>query len=106
MQYVDRPVREDGSGKEIKVDGEAVLQVRMENASGADLSGSTFRETYKGPHQVPVNGPAAVEAVQAGDFEGVLRWVIGTHGRLPFVAQVQSSPTRLVIDIEDPPAPG
>jgi hypothetical protein len=106
VKYVDRPVLEDGSGKEVKIQGEAVLEVRMEHAAGADLAGSKFRETYTGPKQIPVNGPAAVEAVQVGDFEGVLRWVVGAHGRLPFVVHVFSAPTRITIDIEHPPAPG
>src|SRR4051812_13604681 len=68
VKYVDRPVLQDGSGKEVKIQGEAVLQIRMEHAAGADLAGSKFRETYTGPKQIPVNGPAAVEAVQVGDF--------------------------------------
>src|SRR4051812_26237669 len=106
VQYVERPVHADPSDKEVPVAGEAVLQIRMEHAAGADLAGSKFRETYTGPKQIPVNGPAAVEAVQVGDFEGVLRWVIGTHGRLPFTVKVLSAPARITIDIEHPPAPG
>ena len=63
-------------------------------------------EKSPGEFRIAMLGDSAVEAVQAGDFEGVLRWVIGTHGRLPFVVHVQSSPTRVVVDIEAPPAPG
>jgi hypothetical protein len=106
VKYVERPVLGDGSGKEVPVAGDSVLEVRMEHASGADLSGSKLRETYTGPDRIPLNGPAAVEAVQSGDFEGVLHWVIGTHGRQPFVVHVFSGPTRIVVDLQDPPAPG
>lgn len=106
VRYIDRPVREDGSGNEVTVRGGAVLEVRMEHASGADLSGGKFRQTYTGPRQIEVDGAAAVEVVRTGDFEGVLHWVIGTTTKLPFKVSTLSGPNRIVVDIARPSSGG
>lgn len=106
VQYGQRPVQEDGSGNPVTVRGDAVLEMRMEHASGADLSGGTFRQTYTGPKQLAVNGPAIVDVARAGDFEGVLRWVAGTTGKLPFKVQALTNPTRIVVDVAHPGTTG
>lgn len=98
--YVERPVREDGSGKEVAVAGAAVLEVRMAPASGAEVSASGVRETYTGPDRLlPRNGTVVVEVVRAGDFEGQLTWVVGTSARAPFKVTTLGSPSRLVVDV-------
>lgn len=107
IDYVERPVTEDGSGDEVGVEGEAVLQVRMENASGARMDGETVTETYTGPDRVGASGPpsAVVELVDAGDFEGVTTWVIGLRQRAETLSVTKlSGPSRLVIDVPGPPA--
>ena len=47
--YVERPVRADGSGEPVEVDGGAVLLVRMEPALDADLTQESAPRTYTGP---------------------------------------------------------
>jgi hypothetical protein len=99
VRYIDRPVQEDPSGKAVTVAGDAVLEVHMEHASGVDLSGGMARPTYNGPHRIAGPGPAVAEIVDAGDFEGVLRWVAGTHGKPAFKVSTLSGPTRVVVDV-------
>jgi hypothetical protein len=78
-------VTEDGSGKHVQVAGAAVLVLRFVPASGADLSGGTFRLVYKGPKRLkpPAGGPVR-EVVRVGDFEAMLSWAIGLDRKRPY----------------------
>lgn len=105
VEYVDPPVREDGSGAPVEIEGSAVLLVRMEPASGFDLSAPEGELVYTGPRRLSGAdaGAATVrEVVRTGDFEAVLTWAIGTNGRTPFVVSTLESPDRLVIDFGRP----
>ena len=98
--YVSRPVLEDGSGREVPVEGSAVLRVHMEHASDGDASG---RPTYAGSHDLrPEGTTTAVELVRAGGFEGVLTWVMGVRQKAPFRVQALTAPPRLVVDVAAP----
>lgn len=98
--YVERPVRQDGSGEEVAVQGGAVLEVRMAPASGAEVSASGVRPTYTGPDRVrPRAGTVVLEVVRVGDFEGQLTWVVGTWRRAPFTVATLDSPARIVVDV-------
>jgi hypothetical protein len=100
VEYVERPVREDGSGKELAVAGAAVLEVRMSPASGAEVSAAGVRTIYTGPDRLrPRNGTIVTEVVRIGDFEGQLTWVVGTSSRAPFKVTTLGSPARVVIDV-------
>jgi hypothetical protein len=99
VAYTKRPIM-GTSGKEISVEGGAVLQVKMEHASGVDLAGPTLRQTYTGPDRIRPSGTAAVvEAVRVEDFEAVLRWVVGIRSQTPFRVTPLTSPSRLVVDV-------
>jgi len=98
VDYVPRPVLQDGSGTEVVVEGAAVLSIRMTPASGFDLSGGG-RPTYTGPVRIKASAPTLVEVVQAGDFEGILTWVAGVRTKSGFRAFTLDSPPRLVVDI-------
>lgn len=102
VQYTSRPVQEDPSGRDITVSGDSVLEVRLEHASGVDLSGGSPRPTYSGPHRIAGPGGAIVEVVEAGDFEGVLRWVAGTHGKPAFKVSTLLNPPRVIVDVAKP----
>ena len=101
VKYVKKPVHADASGAEIPIDGDHVIEVRMESASGADLAGENVRQTYTGPDRVKGDTAEATEVVKVGDFEGVLTWAIGTHDEVSFKVSKLSSPSRLVIDIRN-----
>lgn len=98
--YVERPVRQDGSGNEMEVAGQAVLEIRMSPASGAEVSASGVRTTYTGPDRLrPRGGSVVTEVVRVGDFEAQLTWVVGTSARSPFKVTTLGSPARLVVDV-------
>jgi len=98
VDFVPRPVLQDGSGTEVSVEGAAVLSIRMTPASGFDLSGGG-RATYTGPERIKASAPTLVEVVQAGDFEGNLTWVAGVRSTSGFRVFTLDSPSRLVVDI-------
>ena len=99
VRYVNRPITEDGSGETVEVKGDSVLQVRMEPASGADLSGSELRITYKGPNRITPSTKVVTELVRTGDFEAVLTWVIGVKGKPGFRVDTLTGPPRLVLEV-------
>lgn len=106
IEYIERPVTEDGSGDVVEVAGEAVLQVRMEEAAGARIEGERVIPTYTGPKRVPSGGTGGVvtEAVDIGDYEAVVTWAVGLGRRVPAISvSTLSGPSRLVIDVPAPP---
>jgi hypothetical protein len=98
VRYVQRPITEDGSGAPVTVEGDNVLEVRMERASGADLTGPELRQTYTGPNRINPDTAAVAELVRTGDFEAVLTWVIGVRGRPGFNVTTVTG-NRLVIEV-------
>ena len=101
VRYVDEPVLSDGAGEVVPVVGDHVLGVRMEPASGVDLTAPDAPETYTGPRRFTPATAEVAEVVQAGDFEAVLTWAIGVRDRVDFRAFTLSSPPRLVIDVRN-----
>jgi len=104
VEYVQPPLKEDGSGKPVSVQGNAVVVVRMEPASGFDLNTGEGVMVYKGPRRI--DGSAAgttvvQELVRTGDFEAVLSWAIGLSGKVDFRIQTAQSPARLIVDFRN-----
>ncbi|MFP5318831.1 MAG: hypothetical protein ACLGI2_11150 [Acidimicrobiia bacterium] len=98
--YVEPPVREDGSGNEVAVEGDAFLELRLAPASGVDLSGPQPDPTYTGPTRIDPGATEVVtEVVRIGDFEGQLAWVAGLEQRQPFGVTMLEDPVRLVVDV-------
>ncbi|MCU1448831.1 MAG: uncharacterized protein JWP02_1001 [Acidimicrobiales bacterium] len=88
------------SGKEVPVGGGAAIVVKMEQASGVDLTGPSMKETYTGPPRLqPTGTQQLVELARVEDFEGVLTWVLGVKSEVPFRVSTLSGPARLVIDL-------
>jgi hypothetical protein len=100
IEYVDPPITMDGSGQEVSVAGSAYLRIRLERAAQHDPS--TGAPTYTGPSRVSGGTTEVTEAVATGDFEGVVSWVVGVRGRVPFRVSTLSGPTRLVVDVAAP----
>jgi hypothetical protein len=104
VEYVQTPISEDGSGNRIEVEGNAFVIVRMEPASGFDLSVAEGELVYKGPRRLSGKdaGTSTIEeVVRNGDFEAVLSWAIGLDERVPFRVLVLDSPSRLVVDFDN-----
>jgi hypothetical protein len=91
VKYVNRPITEDGSGDEVNVEGQAVLEVRMEPAHGPSFTPATAR--------IKPATSAVTELVRTGDFEAVVHWVIGVRAQQPFRVYKLDGPPRLVVEI-------
>jgi hypothetical protein len=98
VRYVERPIRQDGSGNEVTVDGAFVAQIKMQNALDADLSKPSAPATYTGPTRLSPALPQLVELTRTGGFEAVLTWVAGLRSRTPFRVTTLQAPPRLVVD--------
>lgn len=104
VEYVQPPLKEDGSGNSVTIKGNAFLVVRMEPASGFDLSTGEGVMIYKGPRRLEGSaaGTSVVqELVRTGDFEAVLTWAIGLSDKVDFRVQTAASPLRLVVDLRN-----
>jgi hypothetical protein len=100
VEYVQPPLKEDGSGNPVAVAGNAFVVVRMEPASGFDVSSGEGQLVYKGPKRLP--GASVVkEVVRTGDFEAVLSWAIGLEAKVPFRITTAKSPSRLIVDFKN-----
>lgn len=101
VRYVAKPVHEDGSGRVVPVDGNYVVQVRMENALDADLTQEAAPLTYTGPQRFSPGTPEVVELVRTGGFEAVLTWAVGLADRVDFRVLTLQGPPRLVVDFRN-----
>ena len=104
VEYVAPPLKEDGSGNVVQVKGSAFVVVRMEPASGFDLTTGEGVMVYKGPKRI--DGAAAGtsivrEVVRTGDFEAVLSWAVGLEDRVDFRVRTTTSPARLIVDFRN-----
>ena len=104
VEYVQPPLKEDGSGNVVQIKGSAFVLVRMEPASGFDLTKNEGELVYKGPRRL--DGSAAgtstvQEVVRTGDFEAVLSWAIGLSDRVDFRVRPADSPPRLIVDFRN-----
>jgi len=104
VEYVQRPLKEDGSGNPVEIQGGAVVLVRMEPASGFDLTTGEGVMVYKGARRLEGSaaGTAVIrELVRTGDFEAVLSWAIGLEERVDFRVSAATSPARLIVDFRN-----
>ena len=103
--YIEPPLTQDGSGAKVNITGDAILSIRMEPASGFDVSTGEGVLVYKGPKRIgsAETGTTVVsEVVRSGDFEAVLTWAAGLPEKLPFAVETGENPPRLVVDVKSP----
>lgn len=83
----------DGSGATVTLAGKYGLLIKI---TGADnhtaFSGSTDIKTP--------SFPGMLEVRRVGDFEGTVQWAVGLSSNACYQAQILTSPTRLVVDIQ------
>jgi hypothetical protein len=104
VEYVEPPLKEDGSGNVVRIEGNAFVVVRMEQASGFDLSTGEGVMVYTGPRRLSGSdaGTSVVrEVVRTGDFEAVLTWAVGLEERVDFRVRTASAPARLIVDFRN-----
>lgn len=95
VEYVDRPVRDCGSGEAVPVAGDAWLQIRFTGAQAHTDIG----EATSGPRRQVLAQKNARELVRTCDFEGEVTWVLGVAHPTPYKTIVLTKPSRLVLDI-------
>jgi hypothetical protein len=104
VEYVEPPLHEDGSGARVRIEGSAFVLVRLEPASGFDLSTGEGELVYDGPRRIAgsdVGTSIVREVVRTGDFEAVLSWAVGLQDRVDFRVLTLDGPPRLVVDFRN-----
>ena len=95
VEYVDRPVRQCGSGEPVPLPGDAWLEVRLEPARAHTEEGlPTIAERRR-----TAGLPLVQEMVQTCDFEAVVTWVLAVSSPEPIRVTRLASPPRVVVDI-------
>ena len=99
VEYVDRPVRQCGSGDPVPLPGDAWLEVRLEPAVAHTEEG---RPTM-GERRAEPGLPLVLEIVQTCDFEAVVAWAVAVRSPERFHVSVLADPTRVVVDLRHRP---
>lgn len=92
VRYVDELIA-DGSGRPVRIAGQAILQVRFEPADAHNRNGPTVRG------RTAFALPNVMTAVRSGDFEAVTTYGIGLAKRTRFQVRTLQNPSRVVIDV-------
>ncbi len=96
IEYVDRPVRQCGSGDVVRVAGDGWLSVRLTPAQAHTEAGKpTVTERNKRP-----NLPVLKEMKIICDFEADVEWILGLASPNRYRVLELNGPTRLVVDIK------
>lgn len=95
VEYVDRPVRQCGSGETVEIAGDGWLSIRLEPARMHDDRG---RPTIEDRARTP-RLPVLLELVATCDFEGQVEWVAGVASPNRFRVLELRDPARIVVDI-------
>ena len=85
----------DGSGEPIPLRGRAVVQITMQPAAAHTDDGTP---TVPGPPEVS-DFAAFRQIADAGDFEGVLTWGIGTAAKTGLAVSALTTPSRIAVDV-------
>ena len=102
VEYRRPPFSECGSGKQVDTStwgAGAYLVFHSNSASGVDLSGPTFRQTYTKSKDIAVSSPILRRIRETCDFEATLEWIVALDASHAFKVSTLGSPPRLVIDI-------
>jgi hypothetical protein len=97
VEYIDRPVRQCGSGDAVPVAGDAWLEVRFEPAyAHTDEGRPTVTDRSR-----RVGFPNLRQLELTCDFEAHVTWVLGLASPMRFRVAVLSAPARVVVDVAD-----
>jgi hypothetical protein len=102
VEYRNPPFSQCGSGARVDTSSwgsTAYLVFHSNSASGVDLTGSAFRQTYTKSKDITVPSLIVRRIHETCDFEATLEWVIALDAKHPFKVSTLQSPPRLVIDI-------
>jgi len=95
LEYIDKPVRQCGSGEPVPIAGDAWLQVRLIPAQAHTEAGQPTvpeRERHLGY-------PNLLELESICDFEAHVEWVLGVASPNRYRVLELTNPARLVVDV-------
>lgn len=95
VEYIDRPLRECGSGRQIQPVGDGWLELRLEPARAHTEAG----ESTLAGNEIPVDGALLRRIYRTCDFEGVVTLVLASASPEPFRAFTLDDPRRVVVDV-------
>lgn len=95
VEYVDRPVRQCGSGEEVEVAGDAWLHIRLTPAQAHDDAGNATLQQRERRYNLPLVRELEIVC----DFEGQVEIVLGLSAPNEFRVTEVPSPARLVVDV-------
>lgn len=96
VEYVDTPVRRCGSGEPVEIAGDGRLRIRLRTAQAHDDAGQpTVRQ-----REQSLSMPNLRELEMTCDFEGDVEIVLGVSSPKPYRVMELSSPSRLVVDVQ------
>jgi hypothetical protein len=96
VEYVDRPVRECGSGRAVPMQGDGWLMVRLEPARmHTDAGTPTVSDRHRRPQLAVLR-----ELRSTCDFEAQVEWVLAVAAPNRYRVLELSEPTRLVVDVQ------
>ena len=98
VEYVDKPLRQCGSGHVKEVAGDGWLRVRFEPSSAHTEEG---KPTVK-DRERKLKMENLVELDLLCDFEGQVEWVLGVRSPTKYRVLELSGPPRLVVDVLHP----
>jgi hypothetical protein len=96
IEYIDRPVRQCGSGNAVRLRGDAWLRVRLTPSQAHTEAGEA---TVKDRERV-LNLRVLKEMKATCDFEADVEWVFGLASPKRYRVLELSNPARLVVDIK------
>ena len=95
IEYIDRPVRQCGSGEATPIEGDGWLEVRMSPAYAHDEGG---KPTVP-PRERALDLGVMRELELTCDFEAVVTWVVGVAIPNRYRVLELENPPRLVVDV-------
>ena len=96
VEYIDRPLHECGSGKQVFPVGDAWLELRLEPAAAHTEAG----EATLGAREIAVDATLLRRIYRTCDFEAVVVHVLALSAPNPFRVLTLSGPPRIVVDIQ------
>jgi hypothetical protein len=98
IAYIDRPVRQCGSGDPVPVAGDGWLSIEVEPARAHTEEGQATIDDRRRSPDLPV----LAALVLTCDFEAQVEWVAGVRSPEPYRVLELGDPSRLVVDIRHP----
>ena len=102
IEYVDRPVRQCGSGEPVEVAGDGWLRVRLEPARAHEFRDDTLVVVTVADRNRRLSMPNLRQLVLVCDFEAQVEWVLGLVSPTRYRVMELRNPSRLVIDVRRP----